>query len=81
MSLMSKLIAAAALATAVAAPASAQSDDPSVGSGNIARQMGNDGPLSAFARQSPSQFERRHVPHAVPFTAADKALFDRIGVE
>jgi hypothetical protein len=81
MSLMSKLIAAAAFATAVAAPASAQSDDPSVGSGNIARQMGNDGPLSAFARQSPSQFERRHVPHAVPFTAADKALFDRVGVE
>jgi hypothetical protein len=81
MSLMSKLITAAAFATAVAAPASAQSDDPSVGSGNIARQMGNDGPLSAFARQSPSQFERRHIPHAVPFTAADKALFDRIGVE
>jgi hypothetical protein len=81
MSLMSKAIAAVAFATAIAAPAAAQSHDPSVGSGNIDRQVGNDGPLSAFARQSPSQFERRHVPQAMPFTPADKALFDRIGVE
>lgn len=35
---MKKLIAAAALATLIAAPAFAQSYDPSLGSGNIARQ-------------------------------------------
>jgi len=33
---MKKSVAAAALATVLAAPASAQSFDPSVGSGNIA---------------------------------------------
>src|SRR5215216_6709079 len=46
---MKKSVAAAALATVLAAPASAQSFDPSVGSGNIAGL--GDYPLSAYARE------------------------------
>jgi hypothetical protein len=76
---MKTLIAAVALATALAAPAMAQSYDPSVGSGNIARQVTGDHPFSAYAREAPMPTGRRAAPQAVrPFTATEKALFDRI---
>jgi len=77
---MKKSVAAAALATVLAAPASAQSFDPSVGSGNIAGR--GDYPLSAHAREVPTPTGRRPAPQAVqPFSAAEKALFDRITIE
>jgi hypothetical protein len=79
---MKKLIAAVALATVIAAPALAQSYDPSVGSGNIATQVTGDHPLSAYARELPVPTGRRVAPHAVqPFSATEKALFDRIPIE
>ena len=80
---MNKLIAAAAFAAVIAvsaAPASAQSFDPSVGSGNIAGQVTSDHPFAAHAEQLPKG--RRDAPHAVqPFSAAEKALFGRIPIE
>jgi hypothetical protein len=79
---MKMLIAAAALATVIAAPASAQSFDPSVGSGNIAGQVTGDHPLSAYGREVRTPTGRRAAPPAVqPFTATEKALFDRIPIE
>ena len=79
---MNKLIAAVAFATVVAAPAFAQSFDPSVGSGNIARQVTGEDALSAYAQQSRTPTAHRGAPHAVqPFTAAEKVLFDRIRKE
>jgi len=79
---MKKLIAAVALVTVVAAPAFAQSFDPSVGSGNIARQVTGDDALSAYAQQSRTPTAHRGASRAVqPFTPAEKALFDRIGKE
>jgi hypothetical protein len=79
---MKKLIAAVALATVIAAPALAQSYDPSVGSGNIAGQVTGDHPHGAYAREVPMPTGRHAAPHAVqPFTAAEKALFDRIPKE
>ena len=79
---MKEFIAAVAFATAVAAPAFAQSFDPSVGSGNIARQITNDDARSAYAQQYRSPLMPRSALHAVqPFTAAEKTLFDRIPKE
>jgi hypothetical protein len=79
---MNKLIAAVAFATVIAAPAFAQSFDPTVGSGNIARQVTGDDGLSAYAQQLPMPMGRRGPTHAVqPFTAAEKALFNRIPIE
>jgi hypothetical protein len=78
---MNKLIAAVALAV-IAAPAFAQSFDPSVGSGNIARQVPGDNGLSAYAQQLPMPMGRPGPTHAVqPFTAAEKALFNRFPIE
>jgi hypothetical protein len=79
---MNKLIAAVTLATVIAAPAFAQSFDPSVGSGNIARQVPGDNGLSAYAQQLPMPMGRPGPTHAVqPFTATEKALFNRIPIE
>jgi len=84
---MTKIVLAAVLLTAITSVAFAQSHDPSVGSGNIVQsttqltnQMTNQltkwqGPLRAYAQERPS-------PQGVqPFTAAEKALFDRIPIE
>jgi hypothetical protein len=79
---MKKLIAAVALASVIAAPALAQSYDPSVGSGNIAGQVTVNHPLSAYARELPVPTGRGAAPHAArPFTATEKAFFDRIPIE
>ena len=79
---MKKLFATVVFATVVAAPAFAQSFDPSVGSGNIARQVTGDDALSAYAQQSRTPTAHRGALRAVqPFTPAEKALFDRIRKE
>jgi hypothetical protein len=76
---MSKIVAAVVFATVVASPAFAQSYDPSVGSGNIGQSANQStkwhGALGAYAQERPA-------PHGVkPFTAEEKALFNRIPVE
>ena len=77
---MHKSILAVAFATVLVAPASAQSFDPSVGSGNIARQVTGDNPLAAHAEHAPKG--RRAATHGVqPFSAGEKALFGRIPSE
>jgi hypothetical protein len=79
---MKKLLSAVALATIIASPAFAQSFDPSVGSGNIARQVPNDDTLNAYAQQSRMAVTPRSASRPVqPFTAAERALFDRIRKE
>ena len=52
---MKKLIAAAAVATALASPAFAQSYDPDVGSGNIAPPLNAHAPRGAFHAYAGSQ--------------------------
>jgi len=76
---MSKIVAAVVLATVVASPAFAQSYDPSVGSGNIVQSANQStkwpGAVGAYAQERPA-------PQAAkPFTAEEKALFNRIPVE
>jgi hypothetical protein len=80
---MKKFLASAALIVAVAAPAGAQSFDPSVGSGNLAPRAAADNPLNAYAQQQlHMEVGRRHVEHAVrPYTADEKALFRRVPIE
>jgi hypothetical protein len=53
---MSKLVAVVAFATVIPSPAFAQSFDPSVGSGNIAPQLVEDGALGAYAPRAPQQY-------------------------
>jgi len=88
-----KTLAAIVLATMIASPAFAQSYDPSVGSGNIAPQVatsvtGNNafgqayrGPLAARAQLHMSVGGGSAVHAVKPFTADEKALFDRIRKE
>jgi hypothetical protein len=79
---MKKLIATVAFTTALAAPACGQSFDPSVGSGNIASQVKGDNAYGAHAQHAPMPTRRQDGTRAVhPFTAAEKALFDRIRKE
>jgi len=77
----SKLAIAAALVLASVSGAAAQSYDPSVGSGNIAPQatLGevHQGALAAYAQERGSVV-RDTVHGKQPFTAEEKALFDRI---
>jgi len=76
---MTKIVLAAVLLTAIATVAFAQSSDPSVGSGNIVeltnQSMKSPGPLGAYAQERPASYAVQ------PFTAAEKALFDRIPIE
>ena len=79
---MTKFIAAVAFAAVIASPAFAQSYDPSVGSGNIAAQVTVNPALGAYAQHPRMSMERSDVlPAARPFTADEKALFDRIPIE
>ena len=76
---MTKIVLAVVLFTCIASVAFAQSYDPSVGSGNIVQLTNQStkwhGPLGAYAQERPAPLA------AQPFTAAEKALFDRIPVE
>jgi hypothetical protein len=77
---MNKLFAVVALATVIASPAFAQSFDPSVGSGNITQQQPSaQGAVGAYALHM--QIGRQAAPQPGAPTAAEKNLFDRIGVE
>lgn len=78
---MNKLFAIVALATVIASPAFAQSFDPSVGSGNITQQQqpSTQGSHGAYALHM--QLGRAAAPQPSAPTAAEKNLFDRIGVE
>jgi len=78
---MSKFFASVVLLATMAAPAFAQSYDPSVGSGNIG-QVIVETPFSAYAQQLRMDLGRAPAAHAAqPFTASEKALFDRIPIE
>ena len=77
-----RMTMAAALVLASASGAMAQSYDPDIGTGNIAPvpQQNvlahvNQGPLAAHAQVQMSIAPRAKV---LPFTAEEKALFDRI---
>jgi hypothetical protein len=70
---MNKILTIAAVLTAIATPAFAQSYDPDIGSGNIApsyamtTQAGvNEGARSAFARVSPRASETRSLTSTDP---------------
>jgi hypothetical protein len=79
---MRKIVAAVAFAAVIASPAFAQSFDPSVGSGNIAAQVTGHSALSAFAQELRTPLASGKTSNGVrPFTAEEKALFDRIPME
>jgi len=72
---MNKIFAAAALAALIASPAFAQSSDPSVGSGNIARQI-EDSALGAYAHGSP-QYNDTSGRTVLPPTRDEHRAFER----
>jgi hypothetical protein len=76
---MTRLIAVV-FATVVAAPAFAQSYDPSVGSGNIAPapQVVEDRALGAYARSvPPQQHDDTSGRRVLPYTLEEHRAFDR----
>jgi len=72
---MNKIFAAAALAALIASLAFAQSSDPSVGSGNIARQI-EDSALGAYAHGSP-QYNDTSGRTVLPPTRDEHRAFER----
>ena len=73
---MNKLLAAVAIAAALAAPASGQSFDPSVGSGNLGPQAEEDPALAAYAR---GVTERNDLTgrRVQPYTLQEHRALDR----
>ena len=78
----------AALLLGSASAAMAQSYDPSVGTGNIAPVPSQvaasqvyGGPLAAHAEVRMSTERSARTGSVLPFTAEEKALFDRIPIE
>jgi hypothetical protein len=74
---MSKLVAVVAFATVIASPAFAQSFDPSVGSGNIAPQIVEDGALGAYARRAPQQYKDTSGRTVLPYTLQEHRALER----
>ncbi|MFL4969946.1 MAG: hypothetical protein ACJ8FU_02545 [Xanthobacteraceae bacterium] len=73
---MNKIFAAAALAALIASPAFAQSSDPSIGSGNIARQSVEGSALGAYAHGSP-QYNDTSGRTVLPPTRDEHRAFQR----
>jgi hypothetical protein len=74
---MSKLVAVVAFAAVIASPAFAQSFDPSVGSGNIARQIVEDDALGAYARTAPQLHNDMSGRTVLPYTLQEHRAIDR----
>jgi hypothetical protein len=74
---MSKLVAMVVFAAVIASPAFAQSFDPSVGSGNIARQFVEDDALGAHARSAPQEYNDRSGRTVLPYTLQEHRALDR----
>jgi hypothetical protein len=74
---MSKLVAIVVFAAVIASPAFAQSFDPSVGSGNIARQFVEDDALGAYARTAPQEYNDRSGRTVLPYTLQEHRALDR----